>query len=203
MFMLSDEPMVWIFAGDSITQGAKHTHGQRCWVEHVQERVRWQLGHTLDLFVNSGVSGWDAATTLANFDWLVGQFKASVISIALGMNDAVSGPPGRERFRADLTQLVRNAVATGAAVVLHTPNSIAVDGGTERGDLAAYAQIVRTVAVAESVVLVDHFLEWTRRSGPEPPPAWLNDPIHPNWLGHRVMASLTLQTLGLGDLDEA
>ena len=45
---MSDQPMTWVFAGDSITQGVFHTHGARSWVEHVHERLRWQLGRLHD-----------------------------------------------------------------------------------------------------------------------------------------------------------
>ena len=41
-------PLTWVFTGDSITHGAKHTAGCRSYPEHFAERVRWS---------------WDAART--------------------------------------------------------------------------------------------------------------------------------------------
>ena len=40
--LLADKshPLTWVFTGDSITHGAKHTHGSRTYVEHFAERVR-------------------------------------------------------------------------------------------------------------------------------------------------------------------
>lgn len=33
-FELSDAPITWVMAGDSITQGVLHTYGARSWVEY-------------------------------------------------------------------------------------------------------------------------------------------------------------------------
>lgn len=199
---LSEQPMLWVFLGDSITQGVLHTHGQRNWFEHVSERVRWQLGRTRDIFINSGVSGWDTANALGSIDWILGQFAPSAVSIAFGMNDSVAGRAGRDQFRVDLEQLVDISRKTGAQVVIHTPNPIAAEAFDRRGDIAGYAQVVREVAVSEGLHLVDHYLAWWELSRNADLDDWRADPIHPNAIGHRAMARLTLETLGLGDLDQ-
>lgn len=33
----------WVFTGNSITQGAKHTHGMRAYPEIFSERIRWEM----------------------------------------------------------------------------------------------------------------------------------------------------------------
>jgi len=57
---LPAEPMTWVATGDSITQGVLHPHGARGRVEHVHERVRWQLDRLTDVVINTGVSAWRA-----------------------------------------------------------------------------------------------------------------------------------------------
>jgi len=53
MIKLSAEPMTWVATGDSITQAVLHTHGSRGWVEHVHERVRWQLDRLTDIVIEN------------------------------------------------------------------------------------------------------------------------------------------------------
>src|SRR5687767_5660953 len=47
-FLRGKAPIKWIFSGDSITQGAKHTFGDRSYPEIFSERVRWELGRVRD-----------------------------------------------------------------------------------------------------------------------------------------------------------
>lgn len=196
----SSAPLDWVFTGDSITQGVSHTHGERCWVEHVHERIRYELGRPLDAIVNTGIAGWTAPQVLGEFDRLVGRFDPDVVSIALGMNDCMGGRPGRPHFAAALGRLVRQSQELGAQVVLHTPNTIALGAANIDTEVAAYAQLVRDVAADYDVPLVDHHTHWAREYHGGPPLPWLDEAVHPNGAGHRAMADLTLTTLGLGSL---
>jgi hypothetical protein len=59
---------------------------------------------------------------------------------------------------------------------------------------------VRELAAETGVLLVDHEAYWLARFADEDPLAWLDNPAHPNAVGHREMADHTLRTLGLGEL---
>ena len=198
--LLADKshPLTWVFTGDSITHGAKHTHGSRTYVEHFAERVRWELGRVQDIVINTGISGDKAESILRAFEWRIGRFKPDVVSIMIGMNDCTRGPKKREEFRTNLCQLIRRTRALGAVPVLHTQNTIEPSAAQERGDLPAYATIVAEVAHDEKAVLVDHWRHWqTACQDPQMLKQWLNDPIHPNARGHREFAILTFQVLGI------
>lgn len=200
--MLADKnhARTWVFTGDSITHGAKHTHGSRSYVEHFAERVRWEERRLQDVVINTGISGDKADGLLRDFEWRVARFKPDVVSIMIGMNDCTRGPGNHDEFREQLRELVRRTRASGAEPVLHTPNITAPSAATERGDLPAYAAIVAEVAREQQTVLVDHWESWkTACQDSQTLGHWLNDPIHPNPRGHRELAILTFKALGLYD----
>ncbi|KQV17113.1 MULTISPECIES: SGNH/GDSL hydrolase family protein [unclassified Kitasatospora] len=201
MIELSTAPMTWVAAGDSITQAVRHTYGARGWVEHIHERIRWQLDRLTDLVVNSGVSAWSASDVLGCYDHLIGRLSPDVLSISLGTNDARAGLAGLGAFHADLRAII--ARADGAQIVLHTPVLTSVSGRTARPELPAYCQAVREIAHDTGALLVDHEAHWLARfpDGADPIP-WLDDPAHPNAVGHLQMANHTLRTLGLGELTD-
>ncbi|MFE9426899.1 SGNH/GDSL hydrolase family protein [Kitasatospora sp. NPDC006697] len=200
MIELSSDPMTWVFTGDSITQAVLHTHGERGWVEHVHERIRWQLDRITDIVVNTGVSGWRARDVVPHFDHLIGRFQPDVVSISLGTNDARAGRDGLDEFRQSMRELVKRSA--GAQLVLHTPVLVSQEGKAARGAMPAYCQAVRELAGETGALLVDHEAHWLAAFPKSDPIPWLDDPAHPNAVGHRKMADHTLRALGLGELDE-
>ncbi|MER7844066.1 GDSL-type esterase/lipase family protein [Kitasatospora sp. NPDC096077] len=200
MVGLSDGPMTWVMAGDSITQAAYHTHGARGWVEHVQERICWQLGRRTDVVVNTGVCSWRATDVLGAYDLLVGRFAPDVLSLSLGTNDARAGLEGLERFRDAMREII--ARSAGAQIVLHTPLVVSHAGRAARAELPAYCRVVRELAAETGALLVDHEAHWLAAFPDGEAIPWLDDPAHPNAAGHRQLADHTLRTLGLGELTE-
>ena len=184
------EPAVWVFTGDDITQGAAHTKGTRSYVEHFAERVRWELKRMRDLVINTGVSGEKTDGILADIDWRILRHKPDVVSIMLGTNDCTLGPVGQALFKKNLTNLVNKVMGAGAIPVLNTPNTVYLKNAETRGDLPAYAQVVRDVAQATKAVLVDHYNFWeTSQPDQEQLLAWLDDEqLHPGPIGHRALA---------------
>ena len=192
--------LTWVFTGDSITHGAKHTDGTRSYVEHFAERVRWELGRVNDIVINTGISGDKADGILKSFDWRVARFKPDVISIMIGMNDCSRGPEKREEFRQNVRSLIRRSRELGAIPILHTMNTVEPSSARDRGDLPAYVAIIGEVAREEKTILVDHWHHWKIHCDtPEKLKPWLNDPIHPGARGHREMAILTFPGMGIFD----
>ncbi len=191
IFANKSRPVTWVFTGDSITHGAKHTHGSRTYTEHFAERVRWEMGRVNDIVINTGISGDKADGILRSWDWRVARFKPDVVSIMIGMNDCTRGLDKRDEFRNNLRQLIQKTRALGAVPIIHTQNTVDPSAYKERGDLPAYVAIVAEVAREEKTILVDHWQHWQNA----PLKEWLNDPIHPNARGHREFAILTFKAL--------
>jgi lysophospholipase L1-like esterase len=94
-----NDPIRWVFAGDSITHGALHTMGWRDYTELFSERVRWELGRMRDVLIKTGVSGWRVENLTADWEWSVSQHRPHVLSVALGTNDCASGAAGLDTFK--------------------------------------------------------------------------------------------------------
>ena len=201
----------WVFYGDSITHGAVHTKGWRCFVEIFQERVRTELGRPMDAVINSGNSG-QSSVQLVNekqYDWQVRRFKPNVVLILIGCNDIVrANAGGVEDFRARLEKLVKMVRADGAIPVLQTYNTIQLvenptteylKGYVKRyEEFPAYNQAIRDTAEKLDVILVDHRKHWEKNaSKPEVLDFWLGETIHPGGRGHQEMAVEILKALGM------
>lgn len=196
-----DQPLTWVFTGDSITHGALHTMGWRSYPEHFGERVRWELRRMRDVVINTGISGDRTGGLLADLRWRVLRFEPHVVSIMMGMNDAADGPNGRETYRRNLETLVSRIRESGGLMLLNTPNTIYLKNAPNRADLPAYAEIVRNVAAQADVALVDHFAHWEQaKPNQEDLLPWLEDQsIHPGVYGHREFARLIFRELGIFD----
>lgn len=195
------EPVCWVFTGDSITHGALHTLGWRSYPEHFAERVRWELRRMRDIVINTGISGDRTGGLLADLDWRALHLKPDMVSVMLGMNDCSSGPEGRELFRKNLTAIIERIRGAGALPLLHSPNTVYVKNSGGRGDLPAYAAIVREVASATGTGLIDHWAHWEKtKPDQESLLPWLEDrSIHPGVYGHREFAKLIFRDLGIFD----
>ncbi|WP_221031974.1 SGNH/GDSL hydrolase family protein [Actomonas aquatica] len=195
-------PLTWVITGDSITQGAKWLGPARSYGELFSEFVRWDLGRRRDFFINTAISGERTGGLLADFDWRVRRFQPDVVSLMIGMNDAVAGEAGRADFEANLRTLLTRVRDLGAIPILHRTNPIddAAEGARTRADLPAYNAIIARVAEDTDTILIDHWTDWMqRRPTLVERRAWLADPIHPNAAGHAAFADAMRSELGLNE----
>lgn len=195
----SPAPLIWVFTGDSITHGAKWLGRERSYPEIIQERIRWELGRMRDIVINSGISGENAAGLLADFEWRVLQFKPSVVSIMIGMNDCSSGQSGLARYEGAVREMIRRVRAAGAIPILNRTNPLLGGTRSQRGEnLPAYNEVIARLAVSENVLLVDHWKHWAEAApSPEKLRAWMADDIHPNAAGHRQFAIQWCKVAGI------
>ena len=190
------EPARWVFAGDSITHGAVHTFGTRDYTELFSERVRFELGRSRDCVIKTGISGWRICDLLRDLEWSLLQHRPHVVSLHFGMNDCNDGEPGLIEFRQSYLAVIdRVRSHCGSTVIVHTPNPVLPEDAIRSRQLPAYVDTMREIAGAASAIMIDHFAHWEDQYIFH----WLADAIHPNEFGHRAMAHLLLQELGLWD----
>lgn len=198
------DPMIWLFTGDSITHGAKHTHGYRSYPEIFGERIRYELGRSRDLVINTGISGNTTQHILSDFDWRIRQFKPTVVSLMIGTNDCATNKNiNLDLFEQNLDTLINMIRELNSVPVLHTPNVIIKGSAPERAGLAEYVSVIQMLAGKKEVILVDNYNYWLNaiKIGGEATifRNWLNDPLHPNGTGHSEIARLMFRELSIFD----
>lgn len=192
------DPIKWLFTGDSITHGALHTMGWRDYTEHFSERIRYELGRGRDAVLKTAVSGWRIVTIQEDLQWNVLQYRPHVVSIAVGMNDCNDGPAGLEPFQSMYLEVIDTIrKQTGAAVVVHTPPQISPLDTVRSQHLPSYVEAIRKIAKKSGALLVDDYEYWQSAEKRGVLPYWLSDAIHPNECGHRAMAHLMFKKLNL------
>jgi lysophospholipase L1-like esterase len=198
-----NKPLIYVFSGDSVTQGALHTKGMRCFPEIFAERIRWEMQRTTDFVVNSGLNGTDTSFLLNEYDWCIAQFKPGLVSIMFGINDCQAAGITPSVFEKNLELIVEKTRNINAIPILQTPNAIDEEGvalmkTASRKRLPDYVEVIRKVAKNNEVVLVDNWKYWNE-NGLNVYKQWLDDPLHPNAMGHIEIARLLFRTFSIFD----
>jgi lysophospholipase L1-like esterase len=197
--LAAKDPMIWLFTGDSITHGVKHTHGERSYPEIAQERIRYEIKRYRDVVINTGISGHTTQLVLDDFQWRVAHFKPSVVSFMLGTNDCALEKVNPEQFHSNLKQLITSIRALGAIPIMHTPNTIIASKAKERITIGKYTTLIRQVAQEQRVILVDNYTHWLQADETEVHRSWLNDALHPNGTGHKQIAHTFFKAIDIFD----
>ena len=193
--------VTWVFAGDSITLGARHTDDRRSYSEHFAERVRGELHRSHDVVINAAADDETAHSLLSDLEWRVLRFRPDVVSVMIGMNDAAAGRARCSQFQENLRHIVKCIWADGALPLLHTPPYIDRRRAPSHADLRFYAKRVRKLARELSVPCVNHWTHWKRtaESGADIT-GWLAaDGLHPAAEGHRALSLFLFRRLGIFD----
>ncbi|MDQ6422141.1 GDSL-type esterase/lipase family protein [Paenibacillus sp. LHD-117] len=198
------EPVTWLFAGDSITHGALHTKGYKSFAELFGERIRGELSavyptRASDMVLNTGISSMTTRDLMSSFNRWVTAMNPDVVFIAFGMNDSSNRMVPLEEFKTNLRSAVTQVRSMGAVPVLQTINTIRDDAASRIAHLPVYVEAIRKIAEENDVLLVDHYRYWTEAAADEThlKSTWLNDSIHPGYIGMTHMASTIFKALGL------
>ncbi len=108
----SQRPVKWLFAGDSITQGAVQTDGWRDYTQLFKERLG-ELGRNEDVVINTAVGGWSLEQFASRRDDRVFSYQPHVVLMMFGTNDAVGGNSTSSVFSSDMKGFLEFWASTG------------------------------------------------------------------------------------------
>jgi len=144
---------IWVMAGDSIT--AQHLHSNYFEAFCFARYPKLKFG-----FRNSGVGGHTIPTTLARFRYDVADWKPTVVSVELGMNDQGSTPT--DRFIANMDKMISEILLIEARPVILTASPVN-DGtappktGPRNARLNEYADALKKLAAEKKLPFADQF----------------------------------------------
>ncbi|MGL5245642.1 MAG: LamG-like jellyroll fold domain-containing protein, partial [Sarcina sp.] len=103
----SNEAGPWIFIGDNVTAGKGTTYGHRNYVEHVEERIRWEMNNSImtrreKFMINMASKDATSVDILSNFNNLIAKFNPKVVFIMIGGNEKISAID----FKNNLTNII-------------------------------------------------------------------------------------------------
>lgn len=204
--MLSqNEPVVWLFAGDSITHGVA-TNGWRDYVQLFELRIRWELLRKEDIVIKTAASGWIIASLDNRLGWYLEKLSPDIISINFGMNDCVQSltePNALKAWKVRFAKVLKNIRDAGVIPILHTPNAMhphSSSGDVKRRKfLTQYVKVIRELADETKTILIDNYKCWEIYQKKEVASLWMSDDIHPNHYGHRVIAQELFKALDIFD----
>ena len=184
----SQHGLTWVFAGDSISMGACHTHGGRSYCELIAERMRWELGRQLDVIINTSVASDTSRALLHNLPHRVLRFPADVALIMVGLNDALQSQTELSEFHDNLEQIVHVLRDHEILAVLQTPNRVARQEHEQQ--LKPFVDTIHELATHYGLACIDHWNHWsTAAANKDELQSWLDsDGVHPNRRGHKEMA---------------
>ncbi len=143
---------IWVMAGDSIT--AQHLHSNYfeafCFARYPEMKFA---------FRNSGVGGHTIPSTLARFDYDIGAWNPTVVSVELGMNDKGGTPT--KKFVENMGGMVARIKGIKARPIIFSASPInngdtlAKLGGNK--SLADYADALKEYCAAEKIPYADQF----------------------------------------------
>ena len=193
------DPVKWLFYGDSITHGALHTFGKRDYAELFAERIRFEMGRTRDVVINTAISGNTTRPLLADFDWRVAQFRPHVVFLMIGMNDCSGNNDiTTVEFERNLNELDSRIQALGGNTVMQTTCPILPGLAPDREPhFPDFMAVIRQVAAERELLLVDHTEFWQQHADKHH--YWMSNAFHPNGEGHLAFAELLFRELGIHD----
>ena len=195
---------VIVTLGDSITDG--------CTYPQIIMQALKEAGKPVPTMVCAGVASDTAVLMLARLAKTVLVFKPKTVTFSAGTNDSLRDVKPEDYEKA-LREIVRQAKAEGAAMILLTP---CVISPARHGDEAArkasaakaeaaekvgaqYTDVIRKVAAEEGFAVAENnaLMRKARAEGKE---VMSEDGIHPNYLGQSLMARAILDAMGHKDV---
>ena len=195
-----DEPLTWLFMGDSITHGASYTFGHDSISQLFEKFLKDDLGREEDIVINTAVSSADTNDTISELHARLNRYQPDVVSIMIGTNDSAAHiNVGETNYKANLRTIIAAIEEKGARVILRTPVPTKDGSRTNIGD---YADWMGEVAAEYSdVILVEQYDSMNElfTAAPHMKAVLFNsgDYLHPTTEGQTWMLHRFLEETGL------
>lgn len=159
-----EEPLTWLFMGDSITHGAQHTGGYDSIAQLFEKYLKEDLGRTDDIVVNTAVSGATTATsggrgTLTHMEHRMAKYKPDIVSVMLGTNDTIN-----DDYNANLKQIADEIrkVNKDAIIIFRAPSPAGrTYAGKLPGENGSVARM-KKVADENGILFIDQYTDWNK-----------------------------------------
>jgi lysophospholipase L1-like esterase len=203
-----------LFIGDSITDcGREYPVGQRWnslgggYVSFVDSIMGAVIPETPITVLNTGISGNRVTDLEARWQSDVLYLEPNWLSVMIGINDVwrqFDSEPGAEQVEPEQYELVYRSLLAKTrsqldGLVLMTPYFLE----TNREDpmrlkMDAYGTITKKLAVEFDAIFVDTQATFDHYLAHQPTESLCADRVHPNGLGHMILARAFLNALGVG-----
>jgi len=159
--------------------------------------------------INMGINGNTTRHMKARWDTDVLAKKPDWLSIMIGINDVwrqfdtphdKAGHVHPDEYKATLEELVVKTLPKVKGLVLMTPYLIEPDRkDAMRAHMDEYSGYVKEIAARHKTYFVDTQAAFDRLLTTVDPTELADDRIHPNLIGHTVLARAFLRGIGFGD----
>jgi len=170
---------VILFFGNSLTAGYGVDPDQR-FTDIIQDKI-----DSLDLpyeVINAGVSGETTASGGSRLDWVIKQQKVDVFVLELGANDGLRGIPTEETRKNLATMIDKVREKDSKTDILLTGMMVPPNMGPDYSE--SFTRIFPEVASQKNVSIMPFLLKDVAGE----PDLNLEDGIHPNKKGHKIVA---------------
>jgi len=215
-----EAPVTWLFCGDSITQGARHTRGYRDYTQLFKERTG-EIGRNEDVVINTAVGGWGTGALEQRLEDRIMKYDVDAVFFMFGTNDAVGGTGEISAFEERYARILEAVQEThDPLIVLQTTvpmmpvvvedvvNMVQWDNPDLRSaqmrrleqrisHLQSYVSATARVSAHCRIPLVDHWATWLQTGSGRG--QLLDGGFHPNEYGHRLIAHTLFKACDLWD----
>ncbi len=220
-------PILLGFLGDSVTQGCFELYktGENAietefrsgcaYHAHLKRMLEGLYPNVPINILNAGISGDNAPSGLVRLDRDILPFAPDLVVVCFGLNDAMAGPQGLDRYGQALEGIFRKLRAAGIETIFLTPNMMATRVTQEEqdpfirsiladiaqvqngGTLDAYMDRARAVCAAQGVPVCDCYRRWKRlwENGVDITRLLSNRANHPSEAMHWLFAGELLETI--------
>lgn len=196
------KPLTWLFMGDSITHGAKHTKGYDGIAQIFEKYLKEDLGRTDDIVVNTAVSSAKASDTLSNITQRMEKYNPDIVSIMIGTND--TNENNAAQYAESLKRIVTKIREKNpnALIVFRTPTPAPKDATRTQRLTQDYIPAMQDVAEEDGEILfINQFEDWQKEmtvfSYLHAENYYYGDALHPGAVGHIRMTRQFIRECGL------